>query len=411
MYKDTLKVSLMGFSNGSEPYSFLEPRLKGFQEKEEINIEFEFFSWSRAYQSIINSFKTGNSPDIVQLGTTWVSTLAKLAYIKPLAEDIVFKPALANSVNDSCLFQGEQHAVPWTLDTIIMVVRKENLKRLNISTEDLRDWNGFYQVIKDIAKKRKNDKTIPKPMVFSVKPDMDTVHRFSSWFFAANNRYPSVNRDTDSFLYNKEIIALIDYFSKLIEVSGLSINDVDIHPYQLNDDFYSRDTFVFNITISNGVMENIKNGKDYAILPLPSPNNHLGTYSGGSVLAVSSRTRFPEKANKLIKYLTSESFITAFQDYSSAIPAFDSSFWQKRYHNKEISSLYNLTVNSSTYPSHPIWGSIENILSESLSQIFWELFNFDDEKQRYGKEKIIEMLKDTDKRIKRLLKFAGYKKF
>ena len=396
----------MPSSNGIEVREFLQEKLKDFCKEEDIGLDFKFVSWNRAYEAIIMDFKNGEYPDVIQLGSTWIRPMAHLRYIAPILEDISFKPALTGWLNEYCMYNGKQVAVPWVIDTMIMAVRKDLMKKLEINPGKIRNWHGFYQEIKRLALMRRKDKSLPKPLMFAIRPEMETVHRMSALFFAAGYSYPELKLPLKSFLANKNFIKVVKYLRDLLEVAGLNSSDADIHPYKVNEGFYLQDASVFYIGNWYGVIADLLKNKEeskYKVLPLPSPIENGGTYTGASILAVSTKSRFPGKSARLIERLVDQEFIEEWQYFTNAISAFDSGFWQERFNNKEINALYKTIINSSSYPIHPVWRNIEKILSVDISKCLWQLFIESDipfEKRAYG------ILEKSDQNIKKLLKMV-----
>lgn len=407
MVREVLRVLLMTTANGKDPHSLLQEGFRDFQEEEGIDIEYDIVSWTRAYQTIIKGFKEGESPDVIQLGSTWIRPLANMNYIAPLAESVSFAPPLAGWLNGYCYYQGKQIAVPWIADPIVMSVWRKTMNDLKISPEEIKDWEGFTRAIETIAEMRKYDQSIPKPMTILIRKGMETVHCLSAWFFAAGHLFPDLEDIPDHFLNNPGFLKIIDYLYSLVKKSGLTIDDVDKHPHSLVESFRYENAFVFNVGGCYGIIDNIiKEGEEsrYMILPGPSPRNHIGAYSGAAVLAISSGTKFPVTASKFIKRMTEDKFLSSWAEFTGAIPAVESAFWERRKENADINQLYEMVAGSSSYPVHACWASVEEILSKSISNILWELFSKDS--YRNIRKKLLELIEDTDERIIRLLKYS-----
>jgi len=407
MARDVFKVLLMTTANGKDPHQLLQEEFKDFQEEEGIKIEFSVVSWNRAYQTIIKGFKEGESPDVLQLGSTWIRPLANMNYIEPVAESVSFATSLADWLNEYCFYQGKQVAVPWIADPVVMSVWRKTMNDLKISSEDIKDWEGFSRAIENIAEMRKHDQNIPKPLTVLIRKNMETVHCLSAWFFAAGYHYPDLSNKTNYFLNNPDFLELIDYIYRLIRKSGLTVDDVDKHPHRLVEEYRYDNGYVFNVGGCYGIIDNIKEqGKEsrYKILSIPAPHNQTGAYSGAAVLAISSRTKFPEKASKFIKRLTEDEFLSSWVNYTGAIPAVESAFWKSRNDNEDINRLYEMVASSNSYPVHACWTSIEQIMSTSVSNILWELFSTSS--YQNIRKRVLELIEDTDKRVIRLLKYS-----
>ncbi|MFP4661908.1 MAG: extracellular solute-binding protein [Halanaerobiales bacterium] len=406
MSKDKLKILLMHSSNGREAEDFLQSQLTDFRERENVELVFQFVSWNNSFNTIIEEFKNGNYPDVIQLGSSWIGPLVHLKYIQPIEEDVNVREALPGWLNEACIYNGKRIAVPWTVDTMIMAIAKDVMKELNIEPENIRSWEGFYQEIKRLAELKEKDKTSLKPLIFAIRPEMETIHRLSAFLFAAGYNYPELDKSLDNFLANEEFFSVVKYLADLLKAAELSSYDVDTHPYKINENFYIYGTYVFYMGNWMGAVSHLlSHGYEskYKILPLPSREGSFGTFSGSSVLAVTSRTNYPGKSARLLEELISRHFLEKWQGYTSAIPAFESNFWQQRHSNDEVKTLYKMIVNSTSYPVHPVWRNIEKILFNNLSHCFWQLYI---ESELPLEERIYSILEESDQHIKTLLNMA-----
>lgn len=406
----TLNIQLMTTANGKNATSFLEEKLREFKEKENVEVKIKFVSWNRAYKDIIKGFKENTSPDILQLGSTWVRTMAHLGYIGQIPPSINIPTPLTNWVKDSCEYQNLRVAVPWIIDTVIMAARQDILDKMGINPEDIRDWDGFYNICRRLTKLRVNNKSLPKALAFSIRPGMDTVHRFSAWVFAQGKQYPEFYSAPNSILTSGDFQEVFKYLSRLIKTCRISLEDVDKHPYQINDDFYKHGQYVFCVGNWNGIVADILNrpftlnkNHKYNIFPIPSNSPESRTYGGGSVLAVSSKTTNPEKALRLIEYMVSNKFANNWLEFTGGVPAFETDFWKKRFSDERIDTMYKMTINSDSYPLHPAWVSIENLLRIGISNYFWQLI---EEDSHFSKNGIFYILQQTDISIQEILRMS-----
>ncbi|MFW5981201.1 MAG: extracellular solute-binding protein [bacterium] len=383
MDKKSLDLLLMIGSTGKlRAEKFLNKNLQKFEERESIKVNVRLVSWNRAYESIISSFKSSNAPDVFQVGTTWMRSIAYLDYLQPINDYQEQRKLLVSWIEESCFFQGERYAVPWLIDAMVMVARNDILKSLAIDNADLESWDSFYQVYLRLLEERKKDKSFPKAMAFSIRPDTDTLQRYLAWYYASNNSFPELTKDIS--LSSQEFIKVFKCLHKLITNSDILVGDVDKHPYQLNDDFYVQGSYVFYLGNWYGIILQLLNEYDYTNnnyeyipLKIPSLSSSIGTHGGGSTLAISSQSRYPEKARKLLDFLLTEEFSEGWMNNTANMPVYETPFWQKRYENKKIHTLHNLAVHSNAFPYHPSWSSIENLLAEGFSRAMWKLFEKD----------------------------------
>ncbi|HLV09761.1 MAG TPA: extracellular solute-binding protein [Halanaerobiales bacterium] len=407
----TLRVLLIITDNEKNDGSILQDKFLEFEKRENIEIKTTFVSWNRAYENIIMAFKEGNAPDVLQIGTTWLRTIAHLGYLSKTPDIKVRKP-LTKWIENCCFYQGKRIGVPWLTDAVAIAARQDIMKKLDITKEDIRDWSGFYNICKYIKEKRINNRTIPQPLAFTLRPEMGSFHRFSSWLFAQGDSYPSINPLPDKFLSKDSVIKVFEYLPRLLKACNLGISDIDKHPYQLDDDFYENGSYVFFIRNWNGMINDLFNppGKGnnkhlYTVLPIPikDPEKGNGAFGGGSVLSVSSNTNYPDKAWNLVEYMISDEFTNQWIKLTGEVPAYEADFWRKRFSDPRIDTMYKIIVNSQTYPLHPAWPTLEELLHQGISSCLWRII---EDSSNLSIENIIQLLKKTDRDIINILKIC-----
>ncbi|MFW6022674.1 MAG: extracellular solute-binding protein [Halanaerobiaceae bacterium] len=384
MSEDILRIWLIITSHEKEVISYLDREFEIFEMENNVKIDIKLVTWNRAFELLIEAFKNGESPDVIQIGTTWVRTLAYMGYLHPVPDSIKMKTSFSKDMSSVCQYKGQQIAIPWNLDTVVMVGRKDYMDQLGIIEGDLWDWGGFYRACSEITAARKKNSSLPRPLAFALRAEVDTLHRFASLLWARGWEFPNLNKGLPRKILTDNIpLETFSALARLMRACAITSKDVEKHPYQINEDFYNNGSYVFYIGSWYGVIEDInkkpeksKNGDfKYTVLPLPSSINKLATYGGGSVLAVSSGTKNPELSWKLIRFLLQDNFIDEYFETTGKVPAFESSFWQRRFEDERVQMMYGLTVNARSYPSYPAWATIENILSLGIAHGLWRLID------------------------------------
>ncbi|TDO95241.1 ABC-type glycerol-3-phosphate transport system substrate-binding protein [Halanaerobium saccharolyticum] len=408
----TLRVWLIITSREHDVLKFLNKRFSQFEEQHNINIELKLITWNRAFETLIEAYKNNNSPDIIQIGTTWVRTLAYMGYIEKIPQDFETRTSFVENMNQICIYRGDQYAVPWNVDTIVLATRTDYLKTLGIKKRDLDSWEKFYQVCETITEKRRSDPDLPEALAFSLRAEADLLHRFAAILWSKGGEFADFYQIPEKILTEEKVMENISYLADLMQTSDIKASDLDKHPYQLNNEFYRQGSYVFYIGSWYGIIEDIshnsfesENGNyNYTILPFPSADGTKSqTYGGGSVLAVSSRSEHKQKAWKLIELFLQDDFINEWIRVTGKVPAFEVDFWQKRDVDQRINTMYQQSINSKTYPAHPAWATIEKILSTAVAHSIWELI---DNNNTEINEETFKLLKKADQNIRDLLKLS-----
>ena len=386
MTKNRVEICLMSTITNEE-LSYYNKKFSEFEKKYNIKIIFTRVSWNKAFSWLIESFKNNKAPDIIQLGTTWARTLAYLGYLDPVPSLVIREP-LVGWLKECCYLDDKWFAVPWFVDIRALLVHEKILNRVGISSKNIESTKDFYSVCEKLAKKRSKDKKFPLPFAFPVRPDSEILHRFMSWFWALGFDFPSLKPVPAKILSNQIFKKSFKYVSRLIRISNIPRSEVQKHPYVLFREFSDDHRYIFyqcNWELRLGENNGYDSELNYDVIPMPHSSSGGKYWGGGSVLAVSSFTRHRELAWRLVNFITSDDFIGPWIKTNGNLPAFECEFWKKFMHISSVKSGYKQIKNSVAYPAHPMWATVEKILSTGLSNFFWKIvdnpeLNVDDRK-------------------------------
>ncbi|MFP4016920.1 MAG: extracellular solute-binding protein [Halanaerobiales bacterium] len=409
MKKDKLRIWLIISSNDPMIVFYLKDKFAQYELNNHINIQLEIVSWGRVWPALIDAFKNNTAPDIIQIGTSWVRTFAYMGYLDQMPDYFEVKPSINQGINKICCIKDKQYAAPWISDTIIMAGRKDYMSRLGIRPEDVKDWQGLKEVAADLMKRRRKKPDIPKPLSIALKAERDTIQRFFSILWSQGWEFPALDKVSSKIIMDPDVLDTIKFFAELKIICDTS-DDINKHPYQVNEDFYLHGQSMFYIGSWYGIISRV-NGTNhddlssdkYCVLPFPTSVNKSSSYGGGTVLAVSSRSQKKKQAWRLVQYLCSDDFMIEWSSISSNAPAFECEFWQKRFNDERVKLLYQQTVNSRVYPPYPAWLAIEYEIIKGVGFTLLELIS--KQNTEIGSE-AYTFLQKTDMKIKRILEMS-----
>lgn len=405
MANKKLRIWLITGSHDPAISLYLRKKFSTYESQSNVKIQLELITWERILAALIEAFKNNTAPDIVQLGTSWVRTFAHMGYLARIPEYLKSRPSINEGINRICLIDGVRYAVPWLVDTIIMAGRKDYMSLLGISKDDIRDWEGLMNVAKRIKKMKEEDPEIPKAVAVALKLERDTIQRFFSVLWARGWDFPNLDIVPERIIMDPVVLDTIKYFAIMKKICDRP-EDINKHPYQVNEDFYRHGLAVFYIGSWYGIINRVNRMEqdmdDYCVLPFPTSGNKTCSYGGGTVLAVSSKSRLKEEAWNLVEYLISDDFMDGWAVTAVHAPAFESKFWQRRYTDERVRLMYEQTINSKIYPLHPAWLAIENELVKGIGYTIFRFLN----KETNGGIGLDDysILAETDERIRRILK-------
>src|ERR1700761_4256892 len=109
-----------------------------------IHVKVQQLPLSAAHQKLLTAFAGGSTPDLSQLGNTWLPEFVALQALEPLqqrvAVSMVVKPAdYFDHIWSTNVIDGELYGVPWYVDTRLLFYRRDLLKAAGFDAPP-RDW-------------------------------------------------------------------------------------------------------------------------------------------------------------------------------------------------------------------------------------------------------------------------------
>jgi multiple sugar transport system substrate-binding protein len=119
-----------------------------------IKVDVQQIPWTAAQEKLITAFASDNTPDICQLGNTWVPQFASLNAIIKLDDFI------GNSMNikkenyfegnwETNVIDSAVYGIPWYIDTRLIFYRTDVFKRAGYD-QPPKSWNELYDLCKRI---------------------------------------------------------------------------------------------------------------------------------------------------------------------------------------------------------------------------------------------------------------------
>jgi multiple sugar transport system substrate-binding protein len=104
------------------------------REHPEIRVRVQTLPWAGAHQKLLTAFAGGSTPDLCQLGNTWIPELAEVRALTPLgpmvkASSVVDPSDYFPGIWDTNIVGGTLYGVPWYVDTRLLFYRRDLLKK------------------------------------------------------------------------------------------------------------------------------------------------------------------------------------------------------------------------------------------------------------------------------------------
>jgi multiple sugar transport system substrate-binding protein len=284
--------------------------LDGFHaEHPEVDLRIEQLPWTAAHEKLLTAFAGDATPDVAQLGNTWLPELVALDALEPLDERLAASPDIApadyfagiwdtNRVHGPRDAAARLYGLPWYVDTRLLFYRRDLLARAGFAAPPATwsEWLAMQQAVKQLMGPAHYAVLLPlneyDPLVALALQQAEPLLReggrygnFRSAGFARTWRFflSMFERGLAPPASNNEIANVWNEFGRgyfSFYISG---------PWQIGE-FRRR------------LPQNLQNA--WATAPLPGPDGPGASIAGGSSLALFRRARNKEAAWALVRYLS-----------------------------------------------------------------------------------------------------------
>ncbi|HVN75524.1 MAG TPA: sugar ABC transporter substrate-binding protein [Thermoanaerobaculaceae bacterium] len=283
----------------------VQPLLRAFERSNPgVRVETQQIPFTAAHEKILTAFVGGSTPDVAQLGNTWIPELVALDALEPLG------PRLArSSVKPVDFFpgiwatneiDGEPFGVPWYVDTRVLFYRSDLFAQAGVSRppRSWEEWRDDLRRVETLPGGERYGVLLPidewaQPVVFALQAHADLLAEGGR---RGDFRDPAFRRAFDFY---------VSLFKERL-APPLGIAQV-ANPYQQFADGYfaSWITGPWNLSEFRNRMPADHQG-DWTTAPLPAPAeaDYPGvSLAGGSSLVIFRDSPQKELAFRLIEYV------------------------------------------------------------------------------------------------------------
>lgn len=268
-----------------------------------IHVRIEQLPWSAAHEKLLTAYAGDATPDVAQLGNTWLPEFVALGALAPLDEMLRGTPDITaadyfTGIWNTNLLQGRLYGLPWYVDTRLLFYRRDLLARAGYTAppRDWAEWMQMLQAIKRDVGPGRYAILLPlneyDPLVaLALQQDEPLLREGGRW---GNFRSAGFRRTWDFYhsMYRQKL------------APPASSNEVA----NLWNEF-ARGYFSFYISGPWQIGEFRRRLAPemqgaWATAPLPGPQGPGASIAGGSSLALFSRSRHKPAAWALLRFLS-----------------------------------------------------------------------------------------------------------
>jgi len=342
-----------------------------------IHIEPTIIPWSHAWDRLMNVHKQQGElvpPDVIQIGTTWVSTLSYLGVLRDINaffdEELTSDIILPLKESSRSFETGGLMCMPWLADIRMLYYRIDVLRLFGFTSSDLGDCDSFRNVCLSIQKERRSPEDI-LAFRLSGHSEVILIHDLAPWIWGMGGHLLSTNMEKVAFDTPKSRKAISWYFDLLNDLYGGKDSNKRYGIIPAGTFFSGRYAMevvgksplynLSNLKHSNYSQEVARN---YGIVPFPKGPEGRFPFIGGSSLAIPKWSRYPEESAEWIRFLVSSESQMRHGYRIGVFPSRTSLLEQYFKNYKEDYEVIDATLkNGRPLPHSPLLGTLERIIN------------------------------------------------
>ncbi|MGQ9604278.1 MAG: extracellular solute-binding protein [bacterium] len=358
--KETKQIVFWQF----QPPDVMQELIRDFiKENPADSVSMETLTWQSGFEKIVMAFSSGNPPDLLELGSTWLGKFADQGVLEDLT-------GLTSDLTDSLVlwdlatFKGRIYGIPWLIGSRVLFFNRDLMRKAGLDP-DL--WPETWDQLLDYVKR------IHKPQDGIYGFGMNAGERYILYKkfmpFAWSNGGEILSEDFSRCVINSpENLEALEFYISLKEFSILERQE-------MIDELFKQGRI--GMMISGGWnLERIPKDSpmlDFGVALIPKPEGGRNiSFAGAEILVIPKGSNI-ESAIKLARYLVSPgNALRVASRVRSIQPAHRSAIINRFYEENPMDRiLLEQCWSSKSPPSHPSWIEIEEIINSCLEKCLY----------------------------------------
>jgi multiple sugar transport system substrate-binding protein len=343
-------------------------------------------NWESAWAKITAAAASGQGPDVIELGTTWVPAISSMGALEALSEQqqseaggaSAFFPVMWGTTHRHD--DAKVYAIPWYADARAAFYRSDVFKQAGIEARDaFANWGSFKQAMQKINGMEIGGKKIAA-LGYPGKNDWNVVHNLAPWIWNAGGDLLTPDKKRSGINSTESVQAIVYYTSfaaeGLVPASALEKDSGQIEAGFCNGQYAVIFTGPWILKqmatpkAKGGQLESI-GARNFGIAPYPAGLKGAQTFFSGSDLAVMKSSKNKAEAWQLVAHLTGRETQVAFSKMSGMLPTrLDAANDPSLMRNPHYAEFIAQVRNGRHYPSIAGWGPLESVYLKNLGTMF-----------------------------------------
>jgi multiple sugar transport system substrate-binding protein len=284
-----------------------------------VHVEVQQLPWSAAHEKLLTAFAGDVTPDLCELGNTWIAEFGALHALEPLDARVAASSAIDpgddfKGIWDTNRVGGALYGVPWYVDTRILFYRRDLLAQAGHATPPgtWSEWTAMLDAIRQQQVPGRYGIVLP-------------VNEFEPLVALALQQDEPMLRDGDtrgnfrSAAFGRALAFYADMFRRGYAPPSAASDESNLW----NE--FGRGRFVFFISGPWNIGELQRRlpaslQQSWMTAPLPGPHGPGASIAGGSSLVLFHRSRIKPAAWQLVEYLSRPDIQRRFHALTGDLP-------------------------------------------------------------------------------------------
>jgi multiple sugar transport system substrate-binding protein len=323
-----------------------------------VKVEVQQLPWSAAHEKLLTAVAGDATPDLCQLGNSWIPELAALRALEPLAARVAGSQQIVAEdyfpgVWQTNTVDGTLYAVPWYVDTRLLFYRRDLLKAAGFDAP-AQTWAGWLAQLRAI-------KRLVGPQRFAV---LMPLNEFEPLQILALEQSEPMLRDgarygnfrSDSF--RRALGFYRDLFAESLAPTMTNQQVANVWNEMGKGFFSFYISGPWNIAEFKHRLPPELQGS-WMTAPMPGPDGPGVSNAGGSSLVIFRRSQHQQSAWELLEFLSRPAIQRRFYDLTGDLPPRRTSWQSGAIATDPYTQAFRTQLEHlRTFPQVPEWEQI-----------------------------------------------------
>ncbi|MBA2537039.1 MAG: sugar ABC transporter substrate-binding protein [Actinobacteria bacterium] len=332
------------------------------QENPDIKVKVQAIAWDVAHDKLITSVAGNKTPDVSQMGTTWMGEFAKTGALEEVPDDIDVD-AFFDGARDTGVVGGTTYGVPWYIETRVLYYRTDIAQKAGLDGPP-----ETWEELKDAAKAMQK-KGGAKWGIGLQPGGIGAWQTFLPFYWQAGGDI--LSEDGEFQLDSPEMVEALEYYKSFYD-EGVTQKSwpegFDITPEFVNGNipmFFSGPWHMGLIKDAGGAK---LEGK-WDVAPMPEQDSST-SFVGGSDLVVFSGSDNKDAAWKFVSWLSEAEIQVKWYETVAGLPAVEAAWDESALSDDEQLQVFGEQLNDAkSPPAIPKWEEIAGEIDGEIEKV------------------------------------------